>query len=174
MVPVRKVTVSGRRFTLDGPAIVEAMADVLPEPIHEHYVVVGGRRYPPKQVIGVITGLDRADFTTHQARRVLLRLGFPAARRSAGRSQRPAGTESPGTSSPRAAGTESPGTSTARRAEALRPYIGEWVATRDDEVLVAARSAREVVAWLAEHGQSAASMFRVPDGDVSAGGAAPQ
>lgn len=29
------------------------MSDVLPEPIHEHYVLVHGRRYPPKQVLVV-------------------------------------------------------------------------------------------------------------------------
>ena len=49
-------------------------------PVHEHYVVVGGRRFPPKQVLSCVTGLDRADFTTHQARRILKRLGFVAAR----------------------------------------------------------------------------------------------
>jgi hypothetical protein len=33
-------------------------------------------------VIALATGLDRADFTTHQARRILRRLGFTAARRT--------------------------------------------------------------------------------------------
>jgi len=41
--------------------------------------VINGRRWPPKQVLALVTGLDRADFTTHQARRALTRLGFPAA-----------------------------------------------------------------------------------------------
>lgn len=53
-----------------------------PEPVKEHYVVVSGRRFPPKQVLGVVTGLDRADFTTHQARAVLRRIGFGVFRRS--------------------------------------------------------------------------------------------
>jgi hypothetical protein len=44
---------------------------------------------------------------------------------------------------------------------------------RDDEVLVAAPSPREVVAWLAEHRQRAQSMFRVPDSDQAISGAAP-
>jgi hypothetical protein len=40
------------------------------------FVVIDGRRWPPKQVLALVTGLDRADFTTHQARGILTRLGF--------------------------------------------------------------------------------------------------
>ena len=57
--------------------------------------------------------------------------------------------------------------------EALRPFIGLWVAVRGDDVLVAASSPKEVVAWLAEHRQRAQSMFRVPDSDRAISGAAP-
>ena len=45
----------------------------------------GGRPFPPKQVICLATGLDRADFTTHQARRILTRgspLNWPRSRAS--------------------------------------------------------------------------------------------
>jgi hypothetical protein len=45
---------------------------------------------------------------------------------------------------------------------------------RGDEVLVAAPSPKEVVAWLTQHGQRAQSMFRVPDSDQAIIGAAPQ
>jgi hypothetical protein len=58
--------------------------------------------------------------------------------------------------------------------EALRPFIGLWVAVRGDEVLVAASSPKDVVAWLAQHGQRAQSMFRVPESDQAITGAAPQ
>ena len=111
---------------------------VLPEPIHEHYVVIEGRRYPPKQVVALVTGLDRADFTSHQARRSLLRLGFAAARKSS-HAQTRRGRHTLG------------GPGVGRAADALRPYIGQWVATRDHEVLVGAESPREVGAWLARH-----------------------
>jgi len=57
--------------------------------------------------------------------------------------------------------------------EALRPFIGQWVAVRDDDVLVAASSPARVTAWLAEHGQSAHSIFRVPVSDQTIGSAAP-
>jgi len=47
---------------------------VLPDPVREHYVVVRGRRYPPKQVLACVTGLDQADFTRHEARRIRTRV----------------------------------------------------------------------------------------------------
>jgi uncharacterized protein (DUF433 family) len=59
-------------------------------------------------------------------------------------------------------------------AEALRPFIGQWVAVRGDEVLVAASSPVEVVSWLAEHEQRAQSMFRVAYADSQVGGTAPR
>ena len=58
--------------------------------------------------------------------------------------------------------------------EALRPFIGLWVAVRGDEVLVAASSAKEVIAWLARHRQRAQSMFRVAGSEQAITGAAPQ
>jgi len=65
----RTVQISGRRFELDTEGVSRKLAGALPEPIQRHYVVIDGRRFPPKQVISLVTGLDRADFTSHQARR---------------------------------------------------------------------------------------------------------
>jgi len=73
--------VAGEDFELDAHQVERTLAGVDPEPIREHYVVVGARRYPPKQVMAMVTGLDRADFTTHQARSILRRLGFGVYRR---------------------------------------------------------------------------------------------
>lgn len=161
------MTVSGHQYSLDPRSVEVALRGELPEPIHEHFVVINGRRWPPKQVLAVVTGLDRADFTTHQARRALTRLGFPAGR-AASSSKR----HSP-------AATASPSAVSARRrpaplAETLRPFIGLWVAVRGDDVLVAAPSPKEVVAWLAKHGQRAQSMFRVVGSEQDVTGAAPQ
>lgn len=61
----RTVQISGQRFELESRHITRTLSRALPEPIRDHYVVVGGRRFPPKQVIALVTGLDRADFTTH-------------------------------------------------------------------------------------------------------------
>jgi hypothetical protein len=155
---MRDVTINGRNFRLDQARVRNALADQLPEPLHEHYVVVDGRRYPPKQVIAAVTGLDRADFTTHQARRVLTRLGFAAARNRQGQS---------------AVSTPARDATGGSQAESLRPFAGRWVATRGPDVLVAADTPTEVVAWLNQYGQRADSMFRVPADEASANGVAP-
>lgn len=158
------VVIARRPFALRPSEVERAMRDVLPEPLREHYVVVGQRRYPPKQVLGRVTGLDRAEFTTHHARRILTGLGFPAGRRSA---------------QPR---VEAAAPDTARKvagvrarpsADTLEPFVGQWVATKGPEVLVAAAEPRAVVGWLAEHGQTADSMFRVPAEEFEASGMAP-
>ena len=157
-MPARAVQISGQQFDLDPRRIVRAVSRALPEPVRDHYVVIEGRRYPPKQVIALATGLDRADFTTHQARRILRRLGFTAARRAA---------------HPTPSDGSAPRQPTGDPVERLRPHIGEWVAVKDDDVLVAAGAPAAVLAWLAQHDQTADSMFRVPENEAAAGGAAP-
>lgn len=168
---MKTVTVSGTRFELDRRAVERAAEAALPEPVRDHFVVVGARRWPPKQLLALVTGLDRADFTTHQARRILTNLGF-----SAGRAVRPGVARSlselPAPSTPAGKPAQPAGVPVSA-AEKLRPFIGQWVAVREDEVLVAAASPAEVVAWLAEHGERAQSMFRVPDSEQAIGGAAP-
>ena len=164
------MTVSGRRYDLDSQSVEAALQGELPEPIHEHFVVINGRRWPPKQVLALVTGLDRADFTTHQARRAMTRLGFAAARAASPRGHHPAPPSATAPPRPAVPGTAGPES----LVEALRPFIGLWAAVRGDEVLVAAPSAKEVVAWLAQHRQRAQSMFRVPDSGQVITGAAPQ
>jgi hypothetical protein len=147
--------VAGRRFRLDRESVEDALSGELPEPLRDHYVIVAGRRYPPKQVLEAVTGVDRADFTTHQARRILTRLGFVAGRRS--RDGEPASTT-----------TDVRAPHDGRQAEALRPFIGKWVALGDSpwDVLVAADTPQEVLAWLARHGRRASSgMLRVPESE---------
>jgi len=162
------MTVSGHQYDLDARSVEAALRGELPEPIQEHFVVINGRRWPPKQVLALVTGLDRADFTTHQARRALTRLGFTAARAAS-----PRGHHSSAAAPPRPAVSGAAGRPESL-VEALRPFIGLWVAVRGDEVLVAAPSAKEVVAWLAQHRQRAQSMFRVPESGQAITGAAPQ
>ena len=165
------MTVSGHQYNLDSRIVEAALQEALPEPIHEHFVVVNGRRWPPKQVLALVTGLDRADFTTHQARRALTRLGFTAGRAASPRGHNPAASPSAIRPRPATSGTDG---SPEPLVEALRPLIGLWVAVRGDEVLVAAPSPKEVVAWLAKHHQRAQSMFRVVDSEQAITGAAPQ
>jgi hypothetical protein len=157
-----RFTISGHVFELEHEGVEEAVTRVLPDPVREHYVVVRGRRYPPKQILACVTGLDRADFTTHQARRILKRLGFVAARRA------PADEEAIAEE-----GHEGP--YGGRQAAALEPYMGKWVAMAGPlEVLVAADTPQEILAWLAKHGRRAEyGMFRVPRPDEDVVGAAP-
>ena len=154
-------TIAGQRFDLDRSRVEEVAGDVLPEPVREHYVVVLGRRFPPKQVISRATGLDRADFTTHQARRILKRLGFVAAR---------AGADGNPDDVPKRDGTHA-----GRQAAALAPYVGKWVALAGPtDVLVAADNPVDVLAWLAKHERRASyGMFRVPESVRDAEGLAP-
>ena len=154
-------TIAGRRFLLERRTVEEAAIGVLPEPVREHYVVVRGRRFPPKQIMSRVTGLDRADFTTHQARRILKRLGFVAAR---------AGADDDAGGTPAGDGPHN-----GRQAAALAPYVGQWVAlATPTEVLVAADNPADVLAWLAKHERRAGfGMFRVPATVAEAEGLAP-
>jgi hypothetical protein len=160
----RSVRIAGRRFELRRRDVVRAMRKVEPEPITSHYVVVGSRRFPPKQVISAVTGVDRADFTTHQARRTLLRLGFSAGRRGGRALTHPPGRL--GDSAQRVPAPE-------RLADRLRPLAGQWVAIRDEDIIYSAGSPQALVGWLAQHGQKADSVFRVPEDEVAATGLAP-
>jgi hypothetical protein len=170
----RVVTVAKQRFELWRDQVEQAMRGVPPEPIASHYVVIDHRRFPPKQVISVMTGIDRADFTSHQARRILTGLGFPAGRQP----RRSFVDEGSGPRVRQNADTSVPSSRAAREptrpsAEALEPFVGQWVATKGSEVLVAAGDPRTVVSWLAEHRQQAESMFRVPEAEYEASGLAP-
>lgn len=142
--------IAGRSFELDSSSIERALEDTLPAPIKDHFVVVAGRRFPVKQVVSAVTGLDRADFTTHQARSLLRRLGFTVARRSE--------TVPAPVSEPDSALLPHGG----RQAEALRPHAGKWVAAQGLEVLVSSNSFDDVVAWLERFDRVADIVFRVP------------
>lgn len=149
--------IAQQEFALEGKDIEQKLQDVMPEPLGEHYVVVGGRRFPPKQVISLVTGLDRADFNTHQARRILSRLGFTVGRR--GRDSQ--------------ASPDRPGPHRGREADLLRPFAGQWVAQMGLDVLVAAETPQAVLQWLERNNQYADAMFRVPGDQSEATGAAP-
>ncbi|HLM86737.1 MAG TPA: hypothetical protein VK272_11170 [Solirubrobacteraceae bacterium] len=169
------VKVAKRRFELGHDAVEQKMQGRRPEPIASHFVVIGVRRFPPKQVICAMTGLDRADFTSHQARRILTGLGFAAGRQP--RDEPAAHNSEPPAHLDRDTGSETSRTATASMrpsAEELEPFIGQWVATRGPQVLVAAGDPRTVVSWLAEHRQRADSMFRVPETEYQASGLAPR
>jgi hypothetical protein len=148
--------VAGVEFELDRRQFEDAAGRLDPEPIREHYVVVAGRRFPPKQILAAVIGLDRADFTTHQARAILRRLGFGVHRRS-----RPdASPERPLRVGPHG-GAE---------AALLEPFKGRWVAQDGLEVLFDAGSPEEVLHWLRRH-RLQARVWCVPSSATQAGSA---
>jgi len=157
-----QTTIAHRPFSISSTQVERTIQDALPEPLDDHFVVVAGRRFPPKQVISLVTGLDRADFNTHQARHILSRLGFTVGRRALGHA----------TSTPSSLEAVVP-TSTSRGADRLRPFLGQWVAERDNEVLVAADTPEAVLSWLERFNQTADAMFRVPLDEREASGIAP-
>jgi hypothetical protein len=151
--------VAGEDVELDAAAVELSVAGVDPEPIREHYVVIGRRRYPPKQVLAAVTGLDRSDFTTHQARSILRRLGFGVHRRGYVPSPRNGDTRDGDMSAWPHRGAE---------AAALEPYIGRWIAQDGLEVLYDADSPYDVVRWLRTNGLRA-TVWKVPTTPEEAG-----
>lgn len=129
-------TIARHPFDLTREGVERAMRGVAPESIQAHYVIVRGRRFPPKQVIAAVTGLDRSTFISTQARSILERLDFTVGR--AGSRPKPG---SPVVDAPSAADERG-----AREAEMLRPYMGEFVAVDPTwtEVIVSGPEPRAV------------------------------
>lgn len=83
IAPRRVMVVGGRKLDVTKDDVARKMRMVEPEPIREHMVEIDGTAYPPKQVLAEITGWPRQSFTTMEANRVLLRLGFVCRRAGA-------------------------------------------------------------------------------------------
>ena len=75
-------TLAGNRIRLTREVVEKIMKGVAPEVIRSHAVVINGVRYPVKQALEKVTGIDRADFITNAARRQFRRLGFEVIRQS--------------------------------------------------------------------------------------------
>lgn len=72
----------GKQMRLSRVQVERRMVGVPPEPIRTHAVLINGVRYPVKQALEVVTGVDRADFISTAARRHFRRLGFEVLRLS--------------------------------------------------------------------------------------------
>ncbi|MDQ3150514.1 MAG: hypothetical protein M3R63_01915 [Actinomycetota bacterium] len=95
-----------------------------------------------------VADIDRADFTTHQARSILRRLGFGVHRRG---HRRPPPREGEASTWPHG-GAE---------AAALEPHLGRWIAQAGHEVLYDADSPYDVVRWLRQNGLRA-RVWKIP------------
>ncbi len=71
-----KYRIAGRTFEHDRADYERAMQGVLPETIRSHWVAINAIKYPAKQPVQHLTGLNSLDFTTQTARSILRRIGF--------------------------------------------------------------------------------------------------
>ena len=90
-----RAVVGGREFDLTKDDVIRRMRNVEPEPVREHFVVIGEKPFPPKQALAQVTGWDRQTFTTMEAIRVLTRIGFTCQRRIDGRRVGPSRSRGP-------------------------------------------------------------------------------
>lgn len=72
--------INGVEHDLDPAAARSRLAGHPAEPIQTHWVELDGNRWPPKQALEVISGINRSGFTSHRAADVLGRLGFATSR----------------------------------------------------------------------------------------------
>lgn len=167
-------TMAKRDFRASAADVERAVRGVHPTPVRGLFVVVSGRRYPPKQVMSLVTGLPVSAFTSHHAVRTLRRLGFAVGRRGHGTSVFTDPMPSTGDDLVIEKGASAAARDDADDLQAvLRQHVGYWVAVRGDELLVAAPDAKGVIGWLSQHGERAESMFRVPADEGAASGVAP-
>jgi len=75
-----KFLVGGREIELTKDEVIEAMVDQEPELVREYFVELPSGWFPPKQIFECVTKWSRATFTSHEAIRVLNRLGFTTRR----------------------------------------------------------------------------------------------
>ena len=72
--------IGGRSYEIDRDRVINVTRGVPPNPFdgrNKYYVELHGSRYPIKQVIHLVTGLDYTDdFTAQYAHRILRKLGF--------------------------------------------------------------------------------------------------
>lgn len=73
-------TVAGVPFEKEPADVVRALRGKQPENVREHWVKVNGMKYPVKQALEALTGIDRADFQSMSARRILRQMGLEVGR----------------------------------------------------------------------------------------------
>lgn len=66
----------GQVLNLEKEDITKAVRGESPGAIRKYAVTLNGKEYPIKQVLGAATGLPSAEYTAHDAYRILKKLGF--------------------------------------------------------------------------------------------------
>jgi len=70
-------TLAGQTFRVAPSSVPKKLRGTRPGVIRVHAAKIGGRLYPVKQVVTIVTGIPAVDFNSHQARQIIRRLGFP-------------------------------------------------------------------------------------------------
>lgn len=71
---------NGSEYDIDPADAKRRLVARAAEPIQTHWVGVDGRRWPPKQALEVISGVQRTGFTSRRASDILNGLGFATSR----------------------------------------------------------------------------------------------
>ena len=66
----------GKAFKLERKDVENAVKGKEPGPVYKYAVTIGGKEWPIKQVVGLATQLQSAEFTAHDAYRVLRKIGY--------------------------------------------------------------------------------------------------
>jgi hypothetical protein len=69
--------VRGKTFEKRKDDFVKAMKGIEPGRIQKYSALVGGKRYPIRQVLATVTNLPAIAITSQDAYRVLEKIGFP-------------------------------------------------------------------------------------------------
>ncbi len=69
-------TLRGRTFEKRRADFAQAVKDMAPGRIQKYSVVIGGKRYPIRQVLAAVTNIQAIALTSQDAFRVLERFGF--------------------------------------------------------------------------------------------------
>ena len=81
--------IGGKRYEVAREDVIDATRNSTPavaDGRHKYFVKLHNRQYPIKQVVRLATGLTSAEFTAHDAYRIITALGFGISDRSSPRS----------------------------------------------------------------------------------------
>ena len=70
------MTIQGEEYTISAEQVREVARNNVPKNIRDFYVEVEGKRFPPKQLIHLVTEAPYQSFNSQNARSVLTKLDF--------------------------------------------------------------------------------------------------
>lgn len=71
-----KFIIKGKNYETAMENIINSMKNIDPEPVKIHYIKIGNKEYPIKQVISETLNIPRISFTSMYAYNILEKLGF--------------------------------------------------------------------------------------------------